>query len=326
MTDRPESTSRSLTWGSWLVCGAGLVVASLIFTGTLRPMTWGKETTGADERRADRQAEPPMIFAGGIVEGPHRELPLQFEMGGRLKAVHVRPGQVVRAGTPLAELDSLLIERLVYEAHLRLRMARVQRAESGAESRAQLADPARTTYASASPAVMPQAPAPSPALLADQEELAASALKREQLNLEKCILRAPHDGVVLETSGQVGELVGPASERPLVTMVGVGPRHVRAFVEELDALDVAPGQQASVQVAGKPEQRYRGKVVECLPYVRPKSHRHLRPGERLDVRVREVLIRLEDADELLVGLPVEVHLRLPQAASDRAAVDRDERF
>jgi multidrug resistance efflux pump len=152
-------------------------------------------------------------------------------------------------------------------------------------------------------------PAPTDAVLADQEALAESALRREQLNLEKCMLRAPRDGVILETYGQVGELIGPLADRPLLTFADAGPRRARAFVEELDALDVAPGQSAVVLVSGKADRKYEGKVLECSPYVRPKTHRHLRPGERLDVRVREVLIQLDDAEDLLIGLPVEVYVK-----------------
>ena len=40
----------------------------------------------------------------------------------------------------------------------------------------------------------------------------------------------------------------------------------------------------------------------------PKSQRHHQPGEKYDVEVREVLIVLDDADELVVGLPVNVFI------------------
>ena len=44
------------------------------------------------------------------------------------------------------------------------------------------------------------------------------------------------------------------------------------------------------------------------PYVAPKSQRHLKPGELIDIRVREVIIELADGADLLIGLPVDVFI------------------
>lgn len=296
---------RSTAWGPWIVIGLGLAAATLIWTGTLRLPNWQSEAPRKSERSRDSRDDDALVFAGGIVEGLNRDLPLQFEIPGRLKAVHVRAGQSVRAGEPLAELDSQMLERLVHEAQLRVRIARAQRESVAVDASRDPRSSSRAMLASNPSA----GEAPNAEVLADQEALADSALRREQLTLEKCVLRAPRDGVVLETFGQVGELVGPGAERPLVLFADAGPRQVRAFVEELDALNVAPGQPAIVLVSGRPERQYHGRIVECAPHVRPKIHRHLRPGERLDVRVRETLVRLEDGDDLLLGLPVEVYVK-----------------
>lgn len=51
---------------------------------------------------------------------------------------------------------------------------------------------------------------------------------------------------------------------------------------------------------------YSGTVTACSLYFRPKSQRLLKPGERLDMRVREVVVDLDDGHDLLIGLPVEV--------------------
>ena len=57
--------------------------------------------------------------------------------------------------------------------------------------------------------------------------------------------------------------------------------------------------------------RHRGTVLSCSPYFRLKSQRQLKPGERVDVRIREVVIELEAGHGLLIGLPVEVLLEPP---------------
>jgi len=131
-------------------------------------------------------------------------------------------------------------------------------------------------------------------------------VRREQLALSKCRLRAPSDGLVLYSLPQAGEIVGPADERSLFLLAARERTYVRAFVEELDAQRVAPGQRAVVTVSGQPGRKYPAIVRTCAPHVRQKSHRHLKPGERLDVRVREALLELDDGSDLLIGLPVEV--------------------
>jgi multidrug resistance efflux pump len=138
--------------------------------------------------------------------------------------------------------------------------------------------------------------------------VAEATLRHERALLEKTRLRAPVDGQVLHILLEPGELVGPDDERSLITMTNRDRTRVRAYVEELDALTVSPGQAAHVTVDGKPGERFAGKVVSCSPFLRGKSHRHLKPGELVDVKVREVVVELTDAADLVVGLPVDVFI------------------
>ncbi|HTI50556.1 MAG TPA: HlyD family efflux transporter periplasmic adaptor subunit [Planctomycetaceae bacterium] len=136
--------------------------------------------------------------------------------------------------------------------------------------------------------------------------LAEGALQRERVMLDKTRLRAPTDGVVLRVLAEPGELVGPGDDRELFTLVNRSRTRVRAFVEEFDAMRVTVGQQAIVTADGVTDREYTGTVQSCAPYVRPKSNRHFKPGELVDLRVREVVIGLSDGADLLVGLPVDV--------------------
>ena len=151
--------------------------------------------------------------------------------------------------------------------------------------------------------------------------LAEGALRRERILLEKTLLRAPSDGVVLRVLGEPGELVGPHDAGEVLSLVDRSRTRVRAFVEELDALDVRPGQRALVSAEARPEVRYEGVVQSCSPLVAPKSQRHQKPGEFVDIRVRELLIELSGGDELLIGLPVDV-LIIP--SRDRSPASRAE--
>jgi multidrug resistance efflux pump len=127
--------------------------------------------------------------------------------------------------------------------------------------------------------------------------------------LNKTELRAPSDGVVLAVRGEPGELM-PDVERPTITMVDTTEMRVRAFVEEMDALAVCPGQRAYVVADALPNERFPGTVLFCTPCMSPKKIMNNTPGERMDVKVREVVILLDSQDKLVVGLPVDAYLNL----------------
>lgn len=138
---------------------------------------------------------------------------------------------------------------------------------------------------------------------------AEAAVRRELLAIEKHSLRSPIEGIVVRLDALRGELVDPADPRERWVVVDSSRRRVRAFVEELDAMKVAPGQTALVGTVARPHQQEVGRVVECAPTLRPKTHRHLKPGERIDVRVREIVVELNGNMEVLIGLPVEVFIQ-----------------
>ena len=243
--------------------------------------------------------EPSRIFAGGTVEGAQREIPLRFEVAGRLKELHVRAGDFVEKGSVLAELDAELWELKFAEAGTLLKLARAERDRlvKGASAAVRKED---LTIADAKVA------------------LAEGTVRRERLMLDKTLLRAPTDGIVLRVLAEPGELVGPGDNRELFTLVNRSSTRVRACIEELDAMNVAVGQKAVVIADGKPDKQYAGIVHSCAPYVAPKLQRHLKPGEMVDVRVREVLIELADGSDLLIGLPVDVFIEPGQAEAGSA--------
>jgi hypothetical protein len=85
---------------------------------------------------------------------------------------------------------------------------------------------------------------------------------------------------------------------------------VRAYVDELDALEVEPGQPAEISVDSLPDVRFRGHVEACLASMQPKTLLRHGPTEKLDVKVREIVIKLDadshELEQLVYGLPVEV--------------------
>lgn len=283
-----------------------LAWAALFGTPTAPPtgvVASESESAEAEDRGGRERASTTRIFADGIVEGANQELSLNFEVPGRIKAVHVREGDVVKTGDVLAELETDAAELQLADSQIRLKIAMAERDQLVGETM-------RRTREPRADATKPQLSREQQAIADGKTELAQTAVRRDQLLLDKCRLRAPNDGVVLRAIPQSGELTGPNDERELFTIVSHGAMRVRAFIEELDGMHVCRGQRAVITAAGEPHTCYVGSVAACSLYFRPKSQRLLKPGERLDLRVREVVIDLDDGHSLLIGLPVEVFIDL----------------
>lgn len=341
-----------MRWLGMLLIVGSLAACALTFG---RELLDGTLDAGATSSVADSVgAAPRRVFASGVVEGSVRDIPLRFEVAGRLQKIHVREGDPIRAGQVLAELESEVWRHRVAEAEARLKLARAERerlingarretrevlkadvraaevhvseADALLKRSQQLASrnnvsaqelddnrfrlekaQAQLQSARARLAEIEAAARQDEILVADARIAQAEAtLNSERTLLEKTQLRAPTDGLVLYMTVESGELVGPADERSLVTVTNRDHTRVRAFVEELDALNVQPGQAARVTVDGRPDKTYKGEILSCAPGVKGKTHRHHRPGELIDVQVREIVIELLDADDLVIGLPVDV--------------------
>lgn len=228
--------------------------------------------------------------------------------------------QVVRADARLAEVR-VAQAKAAWERAARLHQSKSLAAQDYDNYRfAHEAAVARLEQARARVAEI-EAPARSDELHRAQAnvDMASAAVLQGQTELERAVLTAPIDGVILRVDMEPGELVSAEQARPVVTMTSLSELRVRAYVEELDALALEPGTAAYVTVDGKPDVRYAGRVTWAAPVMGPKSHRHHQPGEKYDVEVREVLIVLDDADDLVVGLPVDVFITSqPPATADAA--------
>ena len=281
-----------------MAVAASVFVALVALTPARSPHAAdGKMADDAPLAVAEAGEEAPRIFAEGIVEGAEREIALRFEVPGRITVVHAREGAAVKSGDVLAELESDLAELQLTEAQSRLRIATAERDQVLGGSTGRMLGPEEKIIIEAKMA------------------LAEAAVRRESLLVDKTRLRAPIDGIILSALAERGECTGPMDDRDLFLIADRGATRVRAFVEELDGLRVLPGQLALVSVAAHHGQAYRGKVRACSPCFRPKAQRRLKPGERLDVRMREIVIDLDDGRDLLVGLPVEVFIEAGHKSS-----------
>ena len=120
--------------------------------------------------------------------------------------------------------------------------------------------------------------------------------------LEKTCIRSPVDGIIIYRFREPGEAVFSDVPAPILTVGDRSELHVRVDVDEIDIGNVWAGQQVWATAPAFPDHRFPGRVVHVEQTLGRKNFRTNRPTEKLDTRVLEVVVALEDADQVPIDL------------------------
>lgn len=134
--------------------------------------------------------------------------------------------------------------------------------------------------------------------------LARARVAEARATLDKTIVRAPIDGVVLWRHAKAGESVSTQFDSPIVTIGDRSKLRVRVDIDETDIARIKLGQPAYVTADAFGDRRFQGRVVRIGQSLGKKNVRTDEPAERVDQKVLETLIELDDAHELPIGLRV----------------------
>lgn len=213
------------------------------------------------------------VLAEGTLK-PANMVAVGAQVSGRITAVHVAVGQVVRQGDPIAEIDSVTQVNQLRNAEAALAQVRAQRAEKNAQlSRAQRTlerqqqmlqtrTVAQADFETAEEAVE-VAKAQITALDA-QIEQARVAIETAEANLGYTRITAPMDGTILDVVVREGQTVNAVQSAPTIVIMGQLDRmSVVAEISEADILNVEAGQALWFTVLGDPSRRYEG-VLESI--------------------------------------------------------------
>jgi multidrug resistance efflux pump len=138
--------------------------------------------------------------------------------------------------------------------------------------------------------------------------LARARLDEVRAVYEKTFIRAPIDGVVLRRHRKAGESVSTQFDSPIITMADDRVRRVRIDVDEADVAHIAVGQAAYVTADAFSDRRFAGRVIRIGQLLGRKNVRTDEPTERVDTKVLETLVELEDGRELPLGLRVQAFI------------------
>jgi len=138
--------------------------------------------------------------------------------------------------------------------------------------------------------------------------LARASLDEARATLEKTFVRAPIDGVVFRRHRRAGESVSTQFDSPIVTLADRSRVRVRVDVDETDVAKLGDGQPAYVTAAAFGDRRFAGRVVRVGRMLGKKNIRTDEPAERIDTKVLETLVELDDGRELPLGLRVQAFI------------------
>jgi HlyD family secretion protein len=253
----------------WLILA--VVVALAVVMALVARLGDGKGPTYLTEQ-ARRGALVATVTATGTLE-PVVEVEVGTEVSGIIASVSVKENDIVKAGQELARLDTTRLEAQVSSSRANLRMAQAQVADAKAALRQAVNDLERIKTLVAggwrSPAELDAAEAAHDraaanlALSEARVSEAQASLASNEDNLNKAIIRAPIDGVVLTRLVDPGQTVAASFQTPvLFTIAGDLKRmQVKANIDEADIGQVRTDNPAAFTVDAHPGRRFSASVV-----------------------------------------------------------------
>jgi len=291
------SVRRAQRWRRivWIVAlGLALaVIAWRVFSSAPLPVEVAAAVPYAEAARVPI----PVLSGSGYLVPAQPFIAVGSRIAGRIQRYRVDEGDGVRAGQALVELDPAPYRAVAEQLEAGLETARA-RSSLAASELARARKLSDTGVLSAGE--LERRESEAAVARAQVEEIQAS-LERARIDLSDTVIRAPTDGVVLETYKQPGEVAVPggfAGSGDLLRLADLSEIRAELDVNEADLDRVVLGQPAEVTPDAYPEAVYAAAVVELAPQIdrqkgtRKVEVRVLHPDEKLlpDMAVRVVFL------------------------------------
>jgi HlyD family secretion protein len=146
-------------------------------------------------------------------------------------------------------------------------------------------------------------------------DMAKAQVDQTNKDLERLLVTAPKDGVVLQVNVRKGEYVGTPPSQALVVLGDTHKKvHVRVDIDEHDIPRFKAGMPAKASVRGSPQEKYEMTFQRVEPYVIPKKSRTGDNTERVDTRVLQVIYELDTTGRpIYVGQQLDVFIDVEAA-------------
>jgi len=246
--------------------------------------------------------EATVATTGSLV--PNNQAKLSFKTGGKLKELNVKVGDVVKAGTILAKIDTTDLEFTLQQSQVNLENAQLKLAQLQAGPTPQDVTIAKTALDKASLALQKaqsdydkiawrsdvgmsaQAQALQSATLDYQSALAnyakatqgstatdlqmqQNAVKTAQIQVDQARSNLQGAVIVAPFDGMIASVSANVGEQvgssPIITLVDLSSMHIEANIDETDIGKVSVGQSVHITFDSLPGLTLPGKVTAIAP-------------------------------------------------------------
>jgi len=255
--------SRSRRWIAIPVALAAIAAAALWLALTSTPLV-----TVAYAQRSAEQAVPAaeVLTGSGYVVTADRYISLGVRVPARIVEYLVEEGQSVQQGETLVRLDSRQYEAALSESRAALASARANAELRKRELVRTRELRERSAASDADLDLKRNQVAVSEAEIARLE----AQIRRQLVDLEDTVIRAPTSGMILEKLKEVGEIAVPGGFQgsgDLIRMANLEDLRVELDVNESDLGQITLDQPARVIPEAYPERSYDARVVKLYPQI-----------------------------------------------------------
>jgi Barrel-sandwich domain of CusB or HlyD membrane-fusion/MacB-like periplasmic core domain len=214
---------------------------------------------------------------------------------------------VAEARAQLARSESERAQRLASDGAISLEAA--ERSTQEAEALEATSRAARARANAAKAGSRPED------IAASRSSVKAASARVEEMgaHLERLRVVAPFDGEILQVKFRPGEYFDPRNGEPLLIVGDTSELHVRMDVDERDVGRVRMGAPAFVTAEAFAGKRFEGKIIEVGRHMGRKNVRTDEPTERLDTKILEVLVALNESEGLVPGMRVSSYVEFETA-------------
>ncbi|MFT3721911.1 efflux RND transporter periplasmic adaptor subunit [Pseudorhodoferax sp.] len=222
-----------------------------------------------------RQDIEDTVLANGTLQA-FRQVSVGAQVSGQVKSLKVRLGDEVRAGQPIAEIDSVPQQNKVRNAEAALASIQAQLASAratlaqnaltlGRERRMRTQDATSQASLDAAEAAAATSRASVDALAA-QVEQARITVDTARVDLGYTRIVSPIAGQVVAVVTEEGTTVNANQTTPTIVIVAqVDTMTVKASISEADVTRVQPGQRVYFTILGEPDRRYEASLRTIEP-------------------------------------------------------------
>lgn len=227
------------------------------------------------------------IACQGIVESLYKNIFVGSSFSDIVTEVYVTVGENVKQGQPLFKTDSRKLEAQYLEAVKELNIAKEEYALQDKifnfyESLVDKDAVSKQSYTQAQYNKL---------IAANKREKAQATVEIYRTELERCIVRAPIDGKILQNNIRVGQyaLQKGINDTPLMLFGDTESYHLRIDIDEEDAWRFIEGAPGFAYIRGSSSFKIPIEFVYLEPYIIAKKSLTGDDKERTDTRVLQVV-------------------------------------